>query len=301
MSSLSVDYSLSILALIEARLQTAIADVQPARLRDAIHHALAGGKRIRPMLVMISCAAGGGKEQQALDAAIAIELLHTSSLIHDDIMDGSSTRRGHPTVHILFDVPTAILAGDAMIALAFRSMCRIPPLQRDSVLDIFTEAFLRTCEGQGYDLEYTDRDDVELATHRLMVQNKTAKLLEASAAIGALIGGAEDRVLDLLKQYALNVGMAYQIRDDLLDAIGSEATLGKPVGQDRENNKTTFLSLVHPKRDPDRLPFSVRAEHVSAMVTEYTTAACSSLDLLPPAPAREFLKNLADSLVERVH
>ena len=299
LAAYQIEYSRSLRSMIDAHLYEAIGRSHPPRINDAMKHAVGGGKRIRPMLVVISCAVAGGSEREALDAAIAVELLHTSSLIHDDIMDVSEMRRGRQTLQTLYDIPTAILTGDAMIALAMRAIHKVQSPRRDAILDVFTTAFVQTCEGQGYDLELSGRDNIDAATHDAMVENKTAKLVEASAAVGALIGTADQHVVDLLRRFALNIGIAYQVQDDLLDVLGDEKTTGKPNGQDRKNGRSTYLSLAHPKPHVDTFTTEATAARLSALVSQYTISACSTLDSLPPAPAREYLRSLAGSLADR--
>lgn len=293
------EYSHSLRSMIDERLCDTLSQVHPPRIRDAMHHAIRGGKRIRPMLLLISCAVAGGREEDALNAAVAVELLHTSSLIHDDIMDVSGMRRGRPTLHTLYDTSTAILTGDAMIALALRAIQTVQSPRKDAILEVFTTAFMQTCEGQAYDLELSGRTDVDVATHDAMVESKTAKLVEASAAIGALIGTGDQRVVRQLRRFALNIGIAYQVRDDLLDVLGDENSTGKPNGQDRRNGRTTYVSLPHLWHNGGTMNPESTAAQLSALVSKYTMSACLSLDSLPPAPAREYLRSLAGSLADR--
>ncbi len=285
---------------LDVRLLDAISGVQPPHLNQAMRHAIAGGKRVRPLILLTACAAAGGDERDALDAAAALELLHTSSLIHDDIMDASALRRGRPTVHALYGISTAILAGDTLIALAFRSIHKVRSPRKETILDIFTRTFLQTCEGQGLDLALSGRENIADAAHAVMVESKTAKLVEACAAIGALIGTDNDTTVDLLKRYALNVGMAYQIRDDLLDVIGDQNITGKPPGLDRRNQRNTYVSQVQP--DHDRGP-RIRddiAGRLTDLITQYTDTACVMLEALPAVPGKEYLRSLAGALSTRV-
>lgn len=279
-------YAGEMVRLVNGRLHGLLDEISPPPLRTPMLHALEGGKRIRPLLALASCAAAGGRESDALDAASAIELLHAASLVHDDIMDGSDLRRGRPSVQAAFGVPAAVLAGDAMIALSFRSIRRTRGPNRERILQEFEEAFLVTCEGQAEDLGLSAAAPADGDAHRETARRKTAKLLEACAAIGALAAAADDSAVQLLRRFALHLGMAYQMRDDLLDALGDEAVTGKPAGQDARNGRTTFLTA-----NP--------AERVSALVDQHTRSACSTLDSLPAAPAREHLRSLAGSLAGR--
>lgn len=279
-------YAGEMVRLVNGRLRGLLDEIASPALRTPMLHALEGGKRIRPVLALASCAAAGGRESDALDAAAALELLHTASLVHDDIMDGSAQRRGRPSVQAAFGVPAAVLAGDAMIALSLRAVRRTQGPNRERILQEFEDAFLVTCEGQAEDLSLSAAAPGDGEAHREMARRKTAKLLEACAAIGALAAAADESAVQLLRRFALHLGMAYQMRDDLLDALGDEAVTGKPAGQDTRNGRTTFLTA-----NP--------AERVSALVEQHTHSACTTLDSLPAAPAREHLRILAGSLAGR--
>jgi geranylgeranyl diphosphate synthase type II len=294
------EYCHSLRSRVDASLLEAISGVQPPHLNQALRHAIAGGKRVRPLVLLTACAAAGGDEEDALDAAAALELLHTSSLIHDDIMDQSVLRRGRPTVHALYGISTAILAGDTLIALAMRSIHKVRSPRKEIIIDVFTRTFLQTCEGQGLDLALSGREDIADAAHAVMVESKTAKLVESCAAIGALIGTGDDTIIDLLKRYALNVGMAYQIRDDLLDVIGDQNVTGKPSGLDRRNQRSTYVSQVQPDRDQGSRIRKDVAARLSDLITHYTDTACVMLEALPAVPGKEYLRSLAGALSTRV-
>jgi geranylgeranyl diphosphate synthase type I len=285
-------------ASVEARIEETLAHIEPAALRKAMMHSVFGGKLVRPMLTLLSCEAVGGKMHATLDAATSVELLHLSSLIHDDIMDASAMRRGRTTVHTEFGVPLAILAGDTFVALAFQLMQSLHSPNKDDIVTVFTQAFRHVCEGQGYDLSLTSTSNAENDAHTTMVEKKTAKLFEAAATIGALCGTINREHIDALALFGYNVGMAFQAQDDLLDATGNERSLGKPVAVDVRNRRGTFLSLVYPSRDA-----STKLEHAVAATTSivetYTKNACRALDALPPSEALTGLRLLAESLVHR--
>jgi len=282
---------LSLKSLVDERLESLVSEVDSEHLRHIMRHTLAGGKRVRPLMTMIACSAVGGAERDALDAGVAIELLHTSSLAHDDIMDGSETRRGRDTVHMRYGIPSAILTGDAMIALAFSVLQRTESARKGEIFEAFTRAFLALCEGQSDDLAFTGNSGVEVHAHRRMVVKKTAKLLEAATLIGALIGTDDERLHSAMAEFGLKIGVAYQAHDDLLDVLGSEEVLGKPVGVDARNKKQTFLTIMNGEIDT--------LARVSAIVGECTTSACHALDMLYESQARESLRALAGSLVGR--
>ena len=254
-------------------------------------HALAGGKRIRPLMTMMTCSAVGGWERDALDAGVAFELLHTASLIHDDIMDGSDKRRGQKTVHALMGLPAAILAGDALIALAFSVLQRAEYVRKAQIAEAFNAAFIALCEGQSDDMAFSRKDGVQDLAHRTMVEKKTARLLEAATRIGALIGTADARLSSAMADFGLNIGMAYQAHDDLLDVTGSEELLGKPVGMDARNGKKTFLTAGKRGGDP--------VAYAASVVRQYTQRACIALDVLNDSPALDSLRAIAGSLVGR--
>jgi geranylgeranyl diphosphate synthase type I len=275
----------SLATAIDETMALQLSRVEPPDLREALLHVAFGGKRVRPALTMLSCAAVGGSPKDALHAATAIELLHTSSLVHDDIMDGSPLRRGVPTIHTLYGNSMAILAGDTLIALAFRLLQIVPGPNKDRMMGKFANAFLHTCEGQAYDLLLTSGDNTTVESHRKMVEKKTALLMEAAASIGAMIGTSSEEHILALGRFGFDLGMAFQAKDDLLDDVGDEKTLGKPVRADRRNGKATFLT--------------VGTAVAVNQVGNYVTAACRELECLPPIPARDHLKALAEFFLAR--
>jgi len=278
-------------ALVDARIAEVTAALQPRSLRSAVEYALEGGKRVRPKVVMLACGAVGGNELDALDPGTAVELLHTASLVHDDIMDRSDFRRGRTTLHVLYDVPTAILVGDTLTALAFRTIQNVHSPRKDLVLQLFSSGFVDLCEGQGEDLSLTGTGGTDLAAHRVMVEKKTARLLEIAAGIGATIGSPEEHRLRCLRCFGMHVGMAFQALDDLLDIVGEEDTVGKPTGSDARNGKQTYLSVAYPAADSINLVKSLAAQH--------TMAACDALETLANSPARSCLVAMAQSLLLR--
>jgi geranylgeranyl diphosphate synthase type I len=272
------------------------ATVEPAGLRQALLHGAFGGKRIRPIITMLSCSAVGGNANDALQAATAIELLHTSSLVHDDIMDGAEVRRGVPTIHKRFGNSLAVLAGDTLIALAFQTMQTVTAPSKDRIMARFTKAFLYTCEGQGYDLTLATHDEAGLAMHRVMAEKKTARLLEAAASIGAMMGTTNEDYIRALGRFGFDLGLAFQAQDDLLDQSGDEKTLGKPVHADSRNGKLTYISVASGGEDTRTgKAWAEVAEQARAL----TRSACSVLDMIPPTDARENLRIFADALLER--
>lgn len=203
-----------------------------------------GGKRIRPILLLLSCHAVGGDVEKAFDAALAIEMLHNFTLVHDDIMDEDDTRRGRATVHKKWNPAIAILAGDGLFALSYRALLRTRSARIQEITEIFTDGVLGVCEGQALDLAFENQDEVLLGDYVTMIRQKTACLLRTSAQLGALIGDGTDDEVGSLARFAENLGMAFQIQDDLLDITSDEVTLGKTHGSDVKQRKQTYL-LVH--------------------------------------------------------
>jgi geranylgeranyl diphosphate synthase type II len=218
---------------------------KPSELYDPIRYTIElGGKRMRPLLVLMGCDMFGGDIQKAIDAAIGIELFHNFTLLHDDIMDQAPLRRGKETVYKRWNANRAILSGDTMFAMANRYMLRSPGECQATVLDIFNQTAIEVCEGQQLDMNYETMDTVSLADYLEMIRLKTAVLLAASLKIGALIGGASDTAAQQLYQCGISLGIAFQLTDDLLDAYGNESTFGKMTGGDIVANKKTYLYLV---------------------------------------------------------
>jgi geranylgeranyl diphosphate synthase type II len=216
----------------------------PDSLFDPLNYIMSGGgKRIRPLILLLSCEAFGGNINSALDAAIAVEILHNFTLVHDDIMDNAETRRGKTTVHKKWSVNTAILVGDELIGLSYRSLLNTNTLRFDEIVKAFTDGVIEVCEGQALDNQFEKKDNVFLDDYMVMIRKKTAELLRTSAIIGALIAKSDDRVIDSISTYAVNLGLAFQIQDDLLDVVANENEFGKKIGGDILEKKKTFLFL----------------------------------------------------------
>ncbi len=223
--------------------QLALPD-EPKLLYAPIEYSLAGGgKRLRPLLLLLSCEAFSGNHQQALSAAAAVEVFHNFTLLHDDIMDHSDTRRGKPSVVARWGENVAILSGDAMLITAYRLLASVPAAQLGRVMEIFNTMAVEVCEGQQYDMDFETRQKVSVVEYMRMIELKTSVLLAGSAMIGALIGGASEEDARKLYKFAVELGMAFQLQDDLLDSYGDEQ-LGKPIGGDILEGKKTFLMIT---------------------------------------------------------
>ena len=218
---------------------------EPNGLYEPIGYVLSlGGKRIRPVLTLLACNLFSDDVHQAINSAIGLEIFHNFTLLHDDIMDRANVRRGKPTVHKMWDDNTAILSGDVMQITSYQFIAKTPSNQLKRSLDLFSKTASEICEGQQLDVEFEKRDKVESDEYLEMIRLKTAVLLGASLQIGAWIGGASDEDAQLLYDFGLNIGLAFQLKDDLLDVYGNEATFGKKIGGDILCNKKTYL-LIH--------------------------------------------------------
>ena len=226
----------------------AIADTkyteQPAELYQPISYLMQlGGKRMRPVLVLIATEMFDGNVLKALDAAIGIELFHNFTLMHDDIMDKAPLRRGKPTVHAKWNESAAILSGDVMFVEAYKLMIKVEDSILREVLAIFSDTASGVCQGQQADMNFEKRDEVSLAEYLEMIRQKTAVLLAGSMQIGALIGGAVPDQANLLYEFGENLGLAFQLQDDILDVYGNPEKFGKQVGGDILSNKKTFMLI----------------------------------------------------------
>lgn len=203
-----------------------------------------GGKRLRPLLALMGCQMFGRPAEDALPAALAVEVFHNFSLVHDDIMDEAPLRRGMPTVHKRYNTNAAILSGDAMLIEAYRFLCQSPSdASLSRLMHIFNHMALEVCEGQALDMDFEQRDDVSLAEYLRMIEQKTAALIGGALALGAVIGGASKEDTEHLDAFGRNIGIAFQIQDDLLDTFGDPEKFGKKTGGDIARNKKTFLLL----------------------------------------------------------
>jgi geranylgeranyl diphosphate synthase type II len=235
----------SYLASFLKRHGTGAGRAQPQSLYDPVHYALEGnGKRLRPVLLLMCCTAQGGEAQKALPAAAAVELMHNFTLVHDDIMDRDDTRRGRPTVHRKWGTDVAILAGDALVVLAYKSLLETDSPHLPELCRLFTDGIIEICEGQALDRDFEQDDGVNLQRYQTMILKKTARLLAICAQMGARLGGATERQAEIFKLFAEHVGLAFQIQDDLLDITVDQAILGKDFGSDVRRHKRTFL-YVH--------------------------------------------------------
>ncbi|MGB2867234.1 MAG: polyprenyl synthetase family protein [Bacteroidota bacterium] len=234
---------------VEDYLKTFIEESTPRTLYEPAKYILAGGgKRIRPLLVLFSCEAVGGKPLDALHASAAVEILHNFTLVHDDIMDHARSRRGRATIHVKWDSNVALLAGDALLALAYRALLKTNAPRIQEISRVFTEAVVEVCEGQAYDKEFETRKRVQVDEYLLMIQKKTGKMVSVATEIGALIGNANPKYIEALRRFGEHTGRAFQIQDDLLDMVADQKEFGKTIGGDIVEGKKTYLLLAALRR-----------------------------------------------------
>jgi geranylgeranyl diphosphate synthase type II len=228
-----------------AHLEHKVTLKEPASLYEPIKYILTlGGKRLRPVLTLMSADFFGGNYTKALDASLAVEMFHNFSLVHDDIMDNAPLRRGHQTVHEKWDVNTGILSGDAMLILAYQLFETYEPKVFMQLAVLFSKTALEVCEGQQYDVDFETRNDVTISQYIKMIEYKTAVLIGASLQMGAIIAEASESCQEKIYAFGKNLGIAFQLQDDYLDAFGNPLTFGKQVGGDIIANKKTFLYLT---------------------------------------------------------
>lgn len=303
---------------------------EPRGLYEPIEYTLAsGGKRLRPHLAIIAAEAviNGGlinSMDDVLPAALALEVFHNFTLVHDDVMDRAEVRRGQETVHRKWNNNTAILSGDQMLIEAYKLLAQVPAPKLPQVLKWFNEMATGVCEGQQYDMEFEHMSQVSIEDYLKMIELKTSVLLAYAMRIGGYIAGASPAQQEALYQYGLNIGIAFQIQDDILDVYGDPKTFGKAIGGDICCNKKTILLLTaldtsdaESKAEllqwlmaTDQKEEKIAAvtalynrigvrEACEVVLEEYTSKALAQLDLLPANSATETLRELAEQLAIR--
>ncbi|MGC9513112.1 MAG: polyprenyl synthetase family protein [Fidelibacterota bacterium] len=217
----------------------------PSDLYDPIRYAFhAGGKRIRPALLAAMADSYGISRENSRFPAMAVEMIHLFSLIHDDIMDSDNLRHGKPAIHVQWDVNTGILSGDALFTLAFQTIQKSNPTIRNTILPVFTQSVLHVCEGQSYDLSFESSEAVRIDDYLQMIELKTGRLLSGAAQIGALLGNAGTEEIRIIEAVILATGRAFQLQDDLLELTSNPENMGKSLGSDLIEKKKTFLLLT---------------------------------------------------------
>ena len=270
------------------------------------------GKKLRPLLTMVCGLTLGGRSGDLIHPACAIELLHNFSLVHDDIMDNDDVRRGQPTVHVKWDLGTAILAGDGLLGLAYRKLLATPNLSDTRLAKRFTETMLEICEGQALDKMFETSSVVSMDDYLRMIRKKTAILISISCEFGGIVAGAAEEQTRALAEMGYNIGMGFQIQDDLLDVLADETVLGKRIGSDLAMNKKTIITILLGEK-AGLTPGSVRditeyqhliRKHdiiagIKAMVNRYFADAEKNLQSLPENSEKKLLKFLVDYILQR--
>ena len=217
---------------------------EPADLYEPARYVLeAPGKRLRPLLLLLSAGIFDVPEEDAMPAALALEVFHTFTLVHDDIMDRADARRGKPTVHMRWDEGTAILCGDWLMGLSYQLLSRVPRGDLRAILNRYHNMVTRLCEGQALDKAFETRQDVTLEAYMQMIEGKTGALIQTALVTGGLLSEAPEEVIEKLEAMGWHLGRAFQIQDDLLDVVAEDKAWGKPVGGDLVEGKKTFLLL----------------------------------------------------------
>jgi geranylgeranyl diphosphate synthase type II len=217
---------------------------EPIQLYQPIAYTLdIGGKRLRPVLVLLSCDLFGGDINKAVFPAMGVEIFHNFTLLHDDIMDNAPLRRGMETVHQKWDVNAAILSGDTMFVIAYEYVAKTDPELLPQVLDLFNDTARKVCEGQQYDMNFETQPGVTIPDYMRMIRLKTAVLIACSLKLGAILAKADLADAEKIYEFGIELGLAFQLQDDYLDAFGDINTFGKAIGGDISTNKKTFLFL----------------------------------------------------------
>jgi len=299
----------------------------PSSLFEPVNYILnLGGKRIRPALVLMSTELFGGSIDNAYSAALAVEVFHNFSLVHDDIMDDAPLRRQHPTVHEKWDVNTAILSGDSMLIWAYQCFEDYDQHSFYTLVKLFSKTAQEVCMGQQHDMDFENLDDVSIEKYVEMIRLKTAVLVACAFKMGGIISGTGINNQEQIYEFGLNLGIAFQIQDDLLDIYGDPETFGKQIGGDIIENKKTYLYLkaleLSTDVDHDQLKhlFSVSPKNTKAKVEtvkqlydrynvksvasecieDYTQKALNALkNVVLPENKKESLKKFAEELMTR--
>lgn len=271
------------------------------RLFDPVKYTLeAGGKRVRPTLVLMAANMYSEEVASAITPAIGLEMYHNFTLLHDDVMDNAPDRRGRPTVHVKWNENAAILSGDAMLSMAFGLVSQVESEKLRAVLDLFTKTTIEIGEGQQLDIEFETRDDVQIEEYIEMIRLKTSVLLGCALKMGAIIGGASDKDAEILYDFGVNIGLAFQLQDDWLDCWGDPKTFGKRIGGDILCNKKTYLRITAEKAAPipatDKMTEQEKIDAVKAYYIETKAEeACRQAIAHYHHKALEILKDISVS------
>ena len=257
-----------ILELFEASLRQMQTPEEPELLYTPIIYSMSGGgKRLRPVLLLLAAEAFGGEVAEAMPAALAVEVFHNFTLLHDDIMDNAAVRRGKPSVYAKWGGNVAILSGDAMLITAYKLLAGLGGGKLARVINIFNDMALEVCEGQQYDMDFEGMERVSVEDYILMIERKTSALLSGSAMIGATLAGAAEEDIKKIYRFATELGLAFQLQDDMLDSYGDEA-LGKKIGGDILEGKQTYLMVQAMSRASSEQREALRTTHKMAELSD---------------------------------
>lgn len=310
---------------IDKMLASSLKKRKPKSLYEPASYILqSSGKRLRPLLVLLSAKAAGGKFKDVYNAAVAVEIMHNFTLVHDDIMDNADLRRGNQTLHKKYDLNTAILAGDSLLSIAYEFLLKDCNGNTKAAVSAFTQGLIEVCEGQSMDTDFETRSDVQLKEYIEMITKKTAAMAKMCCELGAILVDGKKSDIKSLSNYGLNLGIAFQIQDDLLDIIGEVDKFGKTVGGDLIAGKKTFLFIKafekaegHDKIDLQKMmdnkgikPEEVQhyknifeklgvLEDTKNEIRKYTNRALSSIDMISKKSETGIFHWLADSLIKR--
>ncbi len=252
----------------------------PRGLYEPVEYTLSsGGKRLRPLLCLAACQSCGADPKQALSQAIAIEMFHNFTLIHDDVMDRSDKRRGRPTVYAKWGDVQAILSGDALLTMATQKAADCRPEVAAGVMGLFNRTAMEVYEGQQFDMEFELRDDVTVDEYLNMIRLKTSVLLGCACRMGALVAGTPDSTGAALYDYGINLGLSFQLRDDWLDTFGDPAVFGKPIGGDILNRKKTWLFITAMNEAPTAMATALSQSDNDNGLIEAVTEIYRSVNL----------------------
>lgn len=256
-----------VLELFESSLSQMQIPEEPELLYAPIVYSMSGGgKRLRPVLLLMAAESFGGQIEEALPAAMAVEVFHNFTLLHDDIMDNAAVRRGKPSVFAKWGGNVAILSGDAMLITAYKHLARLNSEHLPRVMQLFNDMALEVCEGQQYDMDFEQKQSVSIEEYILMIERKTSALLSGSAMIGATLAGASADDVKKIYRFATELGLAFQLQDDVLDSYGDEA-LGKKIGGDILEGKQTFLMVQAMSRASEEERELLRTTHLREDLT----------------------------------
>lgn len=298
----------------------------PKNLYEPLHYFLSlGGKRLRPVLTLMAAELGGESYEKAIDAALAIEVFHNFSLIHDDIMDEAPIRRGLPTVHEKWNTNIAILSGDVLLVKAYQLLSKQQKQHLPDLLELFNKTAVEVCEGQQLDMDFESKETVSISDYIEMIRLKTSVLLGCALEFGFIISNQSNSNREKIYEFGVNLGIAFQIQDDILDLFGDPEKVGKQVGGDVKSNKKTLLYLIAEQKASDELKKELNQlaqledldskvektkklydnlnvkEETAGYMKEYYNQAMKALDSIETRNSKGAILEMVDFLFNRQH